>query len=181
MKRLQAVDLGILMWKQVRFGADHFQLLAGEDCVGELYWTKWFSDLAVAQCAHGTWHMDRPDFFADRVIVTDPATEQRVAIFVKGCFGDGPLTMRDGREYEWARTKTFRNYWALFNEGGEVIFEIRAGMRWFKHEADVVLHAAASKEPDLPLLLLLGWYLVFMAIQDSAAVGAVVATTAAAS
>ena len=125
--------------------------------------------------------MDRPDFFADRVIVTDPTTEQKAAIFVKGCFGDGKLTMRDGRLYEWARTKTFRNYWALFNEGGDPIFEIRAGMRWFKHEADVVLHTAASMETELPLMILLGWYLVFMSIQDNAAVGAVVATTAAAS
>ncbi len=179
MKRLQEVDLGELLWKQARFGVDHFRLQAGEDCVGELYWTKWFSDHAVAQSAHGTWHMDRPDFFADRVIVTDPTTEQKAAIFVKGCFGDGTLTMRDGRKYEWARTKAFRNYWALFDEGGNAVFEVRAGMRWFKHEADVVLHAAAGEETQLPLLILLGWYLVFMSIQDSAAVGAVVATTAA--
>jgi hypothetical protein len=179
MKSLHTVNLGNLVWKQEHFGVDHFLLQAGEDCVGEIYWTKWFSDCAVATCAHGTWHLDRPDFFADRVVVMDPATKQKVAIFLKGCFGDGVLRMRDGRKYEWARTKTFKNYWALFDESGEVVFEIRAGMRWFKHEADVVLHAAASAEIQLPLLVLIGWYLVFMAIQDSAAVVAATSTTAA--
>ncbi len=179
MKTMKAVDLGNLKWKQTRFAVDDFELRSGKDLVGVMYWTKWFSDLAVARSADGSWHMDRPGFFRDRVVVTEKQAGREVAVFDVDWFGEGILTLADGRSYQWYRTKAFCNYWALANEDEEVLFEIRQGTRWFKHEADVVLYATAEKEADLSLLILIGWYLVFMAIQDSAAVVAATGASAA--
>jgi hypothetical protein len=177
MKSMKAVDLGRLKWKQKRFAVDDFELRSGKDLVGVMYWTKWLSDLAVAKSVDGRWHLDRPGFFRDRVIVSEQESEEEIAVFDIDWFGEGTLTFVGGRSYQWYRTKAFCNHWALANEDEEVLFEIREGTRWFKHEAVVVLYIAAEKEADLPLLILIGWYLVIMAIQDSAAV--VAATTAA--
>jgi hypothetical protein len=170
MRRIDSVDLGKLIWKQKQFGAHDFELRSDEELVGSMYWTKWFSDRAIAETADGAWELDRPGFFRDRVLVTERQSGIEIAVFDKGWFGEGTLSLRGGRSMEWHRTKAFCNHWALSNEEDEIILEIREGMRWFKHEADVVLHPGADKESDLPLLILVGWYLVFMSIQDSAAV-----------
>ena len=177
MKSMQANNLGNLQWKQKRFAVHDFQLQAGDDQVGELYWTKWFSDQAVAKSADGCWLMDRPGFFRDRVVVREQESGKSIAVFDSGWFGEGNLRFMNGRSYQWYRTKAFCNHWALANEDEEVVLEIREGMRWFKHEADIVPYASAQKEADFMLLIFIGWYLVFMAMQDSAAV--VAATTAA--
>ncbi|MGD8760137.1 MAG: hypothetical protein PVJ07_07770, partial [Anaerolineales bacterium] len=170
MKSIESVDPGKLKWKQTRFAVHEFKLRSGEDLVGEMYWTEWLSDRAVAECADGCWHMDRPDFFRHRVVVREQGTGKDIAIFEKNWFGEGRLIFADGHSYEWFRTKAFWNHWALATAEDEVVFEIRDATRWFKHQADVVLHSAAEVEKELPLLILIGWYLVVMAIQDSAAV-----------
>lgn len=177
MKSMRTVDLSNLIWKQTRFGVHEFELRSEGDIVGVMYWTKLLSDLAVAETADGVWELDRPGFFRDRLVVHDRRTGRDVAFFNKGWFGEGRLILRDGRTMDWYRTKAFCNHWALSNPDEEVICEIREGMRWFKHEADVVLYPAAASESDLLLLILICWYLVFMSIQDSAAV--VAATTSA--
>jgi hypothetical protein len=135
-----------------------------------MYWTKWFSDLAVGEIADGIWELDRPGFFRDRVVVCERQTGIEIAAFEKGWLGEGTLFLTGSRSMQWYRTKAFCNHWALSYEDDEMILEIREGMRWFKHEADVVLYPGAEREPDLPLLILIGWYLVFMSIQDSAVV-----------
>jgi len=174
---MRSMDLRNLIWKQKRFAAHDFELRSRENTVGVMYWTKWFSDLAVAETADGVWELDRPGFFRDRTVVRDQRTGMTVAVFDKGWFGEGTLSLYDGRTMEWYRTKALCNHWALSAKDDEVVFEIREGMRWFKHEADVVLYSGAEGQADLQLLLLIGWYLVFMSIQDSAA--AVAATTSA--
>jgi hypothetical protein len=179
MKNIGSVDPGKLKWKQTRFAVHDFELRSGGDRVGEVYWTEWLSDRAVANCADGCWHMDRPDFFRDRVVVSEQESGNVIAFFEKNWFGEGQLIFVDGRSYEWFRTKAFCNHWALANAEDEVVFEIRDATRWFKHQADIVLHAAAEGETELPLLILIGWYLVVMAIQDSAAVVATTSATAA--
>lgn len=177
MRSIKTVDRQKLIWKQKRFGVHDFELRSGNDLVGAMYWTKWFSDLAVAETAEGSWELDRPGFFRDRVVVCRRQTGKQIGLFDKGWFGEGTLSLRGGRSMQWFRAKAFCNHWALSNEDDEVVLEIREGMRWFKHEADVVLHPGAERESDLSLLIMIGWYLVFMSIQDSAAV--VAATTSA--
>lgn len=177
MRSMRSMDLRNLIWKQKRFAAHDFELRSREDIVGVMYWTKWFSDLAVAETADGVWELDRPGFFRDRTVVRDQRTGMTVAVFDKGWFGEGTLSLYDGRSMQWFRTKAFCNYWALANEDDETILEVREGMNWFKHEADVVLCSGAEGESELPLLVLICWYLVFMSIQDSAA--AVAATSSA--
>jgi hypothetical protein len=170
MRSMNSIDLSNLIWKQKRFGVHDFELRSEKDIVAVMYWTKWFSDLAIAETADRAWEMDRIGFFRDRVVVSEQPTGKEVAVFDKGCFGEGTLSLRDGRSLQWYRTKALCNFWALSNADDEVILEVREGMRWFKHEADVVLYRGAEREAELPLLILIGWYLVFMSIQDSAAV-----------
>jgi hypothetical protein len=169
MQGLRSVDYRQLMWKQIAFGAREFELRAGDDLVGSLYWPKWLSDRAVARCAEGKWFVDRVGFFRDKMAVTDLKSGIKVASFEYNWLGDGELFLVHGRDYKWFKTKAFSNSWAFVDKNDAVLLEIHDWMRCFKHEAEVKLRIGATSVPELSLLILTGWYLAYMNIQDTAA------------
>ena len=169
MQGLRSVDYRQLMWKQVAFGAREFELRAGADLVGRLYWPKWLSDRAVARCVDSNWFIDRLGFFRDKVIVTDLGSRIKVGSFEYNWLGDGKLSLVNGRAYQWYKTKAFSNSWAFVDQNDVVILEIHDWMRCFKHEAEVKLRIGVTSLPELQLLILIGWYLAYMNIQDTAA------------
>lgn len=173
---LTAIDTHNLLWKQMGLGARNFELRAGDELVARLTWPKLLSDRAVAECAAGTWHIDREGFFRLRTVVTQPGSELEIAGFEPDWLGDGDLVLADGRAFQWYRTKALGNSWALADPDERLLFEVHQGTRWFKHEADVELHVAVDALPELPLLILTTCYLGFSQLQDAA--GAVAATCA---
>ena len=178
MQRLRSVDYRQLQWKQIAFGAREFELRAGDDLVGRLYWPKWLSDRAVAICADGKWLIDRLGFFRDKVVVTDVVSRTKVGSFVSDWLGDGKLSLINGDVYQWYRTKAFSNSWAFADKNDVVLIEINDWMRWFKHEAEVKLRIGVTSLPELSLLILIGWYLAYMNMQDAAAAVAAVCVVA---
>ncbi len=177
MKNIKSVDYHQLLWKQKNWGGRYFELLSGDDQVGVLYWPKWLSYMAIAEGGDGRWAIDRPGFFADKVVVTDLKSGEEAAQFFYGWLGDGVITLSNGRSYEWYRTGFLSNNWTIEDEVGDVLLEIKEWMHWFKHRADIVLRVGTIMRSELPLLIFLGWYLAYMQMQDAAA--AVAATSAA--
>jgi hypothetical protein len=166
------------MLKQTRFGARDFELHAGDDLVGVLYWPKLLSDRAVAETASGRWHIDRLGFFRDRVAVTDAGSGEELATLAFDIWGDGDLAMANGRVLHWYRTKAFlRNTWALTDEEDTLLLEMEAGMRWFKYQVFIDPQPEAGNLGELALWVLVCWYLGYVKMQDAA--GAVAATSAA--
>jgi hypothetical protein len=178
MQRLEATDRQDLMLKQTRFGARDFELYAGDDLVGVLYWPKLLSDRAVAETASGRWHIDRLGFFRDRVAVTDAGSGEELATLAFDMWGDGDLALADGRVLHWYQTKAFlRSAWALTDEQGTLLLEMEAGTRWFKYQVYIDLQPEASALRPLAPWTLVCWYLGYVKMQDAAA--AVAATSAA--
>ncbi|MEW5868390.1 MAG: hypothetical protein AB1894_03885 [Chloroflexota bacterium] len=165
-----------LLWRQPKFGMDHYELRAGPGLLATISWPRWLSDLAVARCAAASWELDRPDFFRQTVVACPAGSAQEVARAEFDWLKDARLQLADGRAYEFYRTYAFRQAWALVSEPGQLVYEIEFGMRWFKRLARVRL-AAPPSTPQLDLLLCLGLYLGCCIIEDAAVV--VAATTAA--
>jgi hypothetical protein len=177
MKNIKSVDYHQLLWKQKNWGGRLFKLLSGDDEIGLLYWPKWLSDRAIAEGGDGKWAIDRPGIFGDRAVVTDLQSGEEVAHFSSGWLGDGEITLDTGRVIKWYRTGILSNNWVLEDENGDVLFEIKEWMHWFKHRADIVLRVGTIMRPELPMLIFLSWYLAYMQMQDAAAI--VAATSAA--
>jgi len=163
-------------WKQPKFGVDHYELRAGEKLIGELYWTKWLSDRAIARFGKGAWEMDRVGCLRRQVVAVDRRLKVRVASFEFGWHNEGDILLPNGKIYQWYRTKAFSEAWAIVDENDELVYEMQIGTRWFKHEASVSL-AVDKITPEVALLICLGLYLGICAMQDAAAV--VAATSAA--
>ena len=170
--RLKSVDYNQLIWKQTGFGVREFELWSGKDLAGVLYWPKWLSDYAVAECGDGKWIMDRIGFFRDRAQAIRAGTEEELASVSFNWVGDSELTLSDGRRYQLFRTGILSNNWTLSDENEDVVYKLREGMRWFKHDAEVDLQVGAIMLKELPLLIFLGWYLAYMNLQDAAAAAA---------
>ena len=174
---LQNVVATTLEWKQPKWSLDRFELKAGAQVLGELYWTKCLSDQAVARSGQSTWVLGRRGFFRDRLVAVEPGTEAVAASFTFGWLKDGDLVLADGRSFRWYRTRLLDSVWALAVKAGGAVFEIHPGMNWLKREATVRLSPDVRAMPGLSLLLCLGMYLALCTMQDEA--GAVVAATAA--
>lgn len=179
MERLQPIVGTTLEWKQPKWSVDRYELRAGEEMVGELYWTKCLSDQAVGRYGDSTWILDRRGCFRDRVLAVEAGTQAQVASLVFEWLKDGDLILTGGRSFRWYRTKIFDTAWALADKAGGAVFEIHLGMKWFKYQATVRLGPGAQAIPELGLLLCLGLYLCVCTMQDLAAGGAAVAATAA--
>lgn len=178
MKDQQSTSTRTLIWKQPKFGVDHYELRAGEKLIGELYWTKWFSDRAIARCRSGEWKFDRVGCLRQRVLAIDSRTGKQAASFEIGWFYEGDIHLANGRIYQWYRTKAFSSAWAIVDEQDKLVYEIQIGNRWFKYEASVSL-AVNIRYPELDLLICLGLYLGICTMQDAAAAVAATASTAA--
>jgi hypothetical protein len=178
MMPLESLTTTTLVWHQPKWSADRYELRAGQEVLGELYWTKFLSDQATARCDGSTWVLDRRGFFRGRVIATEPGSERVVARLDFEWLKDGNLILADGRSFRWWRTKIFDTAWALADGAGGEVFEIHLGMKWFKVQATVRLGPEARAIPELGLLLCLGMYLSVCTMQDYAAVAGA-ATTAA--
>lgn len=172
MHKLKSVDYSQLMWRQTGFGVREFELWSGEDLVGVLSWPKWLSDGAVAKCGDGRWILDRIGFFRDRAVATIFGIEEEVASVSFSWTGDCELTLSNGRRYQFFKTGFLSNNWTLSDENDDVVYKLREGMRWFKHDAEVDLQVGAIMLKELPLLIFLGWYLCYMHTQDAAAAAA---------
>ena len=154
MKSINTLTENELLWNQPRFGADHFELYRDDGLFAGIYWTKLLSDAAIDRVANRWWTFDRLGWLRDKVVATVADTEQVVASFEFDWLKNGTLQLANGRTFEWYRTKTLSNAWALVENGQRAFFEIEHGFHWFKQRAWVTLHFPAD-DPDLPLLLCL--------------------------
>jgi hypothetical protein len=173
----ERIAMNTLVWKQPKWSSDHFELMGGQQVVGELWWTKCLSDQAVARYGGSTWLFDRPGFFRDRVVAVERGSGAPAASFAFGWLKDGELVLADGRSFRWFRTKVLGLAWALVDLNGVGVFDIELGMDWFKRQAVVRLQPGARSTAGIGLMLCMGMYLGICIDLDTAAVAAVTPAT----
>jgi hypothetical protein len=174
MKAIREVAEGVLRWTQPTALKREFELRAGDEVVGTLRWQKAFGSLALAEAAGGVWTFKRCGFLRPNVTVRLPGSETEAAVFKPGWGGEGTLRLADGRCYQWQHTSFWRFEWAFANEAGEPLVHFKPEYAFLKHAAGVKLEPGAASIPDLPLLTLLGWYLMVLMSEDAGAAAAVV-------
>ena len=146
MRMLHEVRRDELVWVRPKWSRFFFELCAGETVVATLAWTG--GSRAVAECAG--------------------APEETVATFVRRR-GGGTLTFSDGRTFLWRKLRvwTSERVWADVNE----MVLVRFNPVTRESPVTVSSEPQAADLAELPLLILLGQYLVVLAAQDAAAAG----------
>jgi hypothetical protein len=177
MRKLTGPDAN-LRWVQPDAKKRFFELRSGDDAIATLSWEKALGTLATAQTAEKTWTFKRVGFFNTRVTVRSPGSEADIATF-KPSWGYGGTLEVQGRTYTWKKLDFWGNKWGFAWHDGNVLlsFGYAGGPgTLFKLEGTVELAPGnVSTNPDMPLLVTLGWYIMVLMHDDNTAV--IVATT----
>jgi hypothetical protein len=146
-----------------------YEVHAGVDLLATLSFDGIFAGDATGLFGGDSWTFKRTGFFAKRVAVRKATSEVDDAVFQSRRWSTGgTLTFAGGRCYAVSQIR-WGTELRFLTEAGETIISFRSGM---------TLNGAVSIEvmrpsPDLPLLLLLGCYLVAVMMEESAATAAV--------
>jgi hypothetical protein len=159
-----------LVWIRPERTRGQFELRSRETVLATLTWSRGSS--ALAQWGAGQYHFNRQGWLRPRVLVRDASagdTSDPLATFTQR---GGALTFHDGRVFLWKKPKWLTNERIWAEAAGTELVRFRAG----RHSTvSVTTSPEAAQQTELPVLILLGQYLLVLAAQDEAAVAATTA------
>jgi len=158
-----------LLWVQPAALKRAHELRAGDQVVATLAFQR--GSLADAVAADNHWTFKREGFWHPRVTVRIAGADTDVATFRPRWMGGGTLELPGGKTIDLSPANLWQTQWA-WKEGDStpVIFKSRHGL--MKSGAEVDVAKDGMNRPDLPLLVLLGYYLILLYAQDVAAASA---------
>jgi len=160
-----------LRWIQPRALRAEYELRAGEERIATLRFHDMLGSRATGESAEGCWTFERAGFFRTRVAVRRCDAAADLATFRSNRWrGGGTLTLPDGRELR-ATTNFWYSRLQVRDEAGQtlLVYDTKGILRL---RATVTIGPAAAALPDLPWLLMLGWYLVVIMHRNLAAAAA---------
>jgi hypothetical protein len=149
-----------LIWHQPKRFKRFFTLEAGDARYGTLYWEKPWGFTARASTTDGQWEFDHKGFLQSRIPVRDGGSKAEVGLFLTRRYG-GLLTLSEKESYLWKLNGMLRaeSTWVTM----QGIPLLRCTPRhWSTTKASLVLAPEALTLPDLPLLVVLDWYIRLM-------------------
>lgn len=156
-----------LKWTQPKRLKRYFELRCGDDRIGTLRWEKWFGSLATAEAAEGQWTFKREGFWGLRVTVRESGSAETIAMFELSLALDstlmtGSLLYRGGQRIRWAPSSIWHWHprWMWVSVNGLEIAGFSSSDHRFKTEGRLRVSTHGAGLPELPLLGLLGWYLL---------------------
>jgi hypothetical protein len=158
-----------LKWEQPSVFKEQYELRVGDETVATLRFRSMWGSLATAESADGCWSFKRVGFFKTNITVRLCDSEQDIALYYPNTWSQGgTLELPDGRVY-----KASTNFWLtkveISEEAGEPLIRYNVG-GLFRQSALVEVLPAALPLAELPWMVMLGWYLIILMYQDSAAV-----------
>lgn len=151
-----------LSWVQASDGEAGYRLVQDGKSVASLRFAKALGSLATGDAEGSRWTFKRVGVFRPRITVRLEGSETDLAVFEPGWTGAGPLRFSEGRSYRWTNVSFWQLEWAFVrdDDGSPLVrfFQRAVG----RHGGPVRVEAAAKELRDLPVLLLLGWYLLVL-------------------
>jgi len=172
MKRIAELSAMELRWEQPNTFKLEYSLLSGDQEAANLQFRSAFGSFATARSADGCWTFKRVGFFQTRVTIRDCNSEADIAVFHNNTWtSGGSLELLDGRRYP-ASTNFWQTQFEFRTEQGEQLIQYTKIGGFFHSSAQVLILPAAIAIPELPWMVILGWYLAILMQQDAAAAAA---------
>jgi hypothetical protein len=168
MKKLSDADLDALRW--TRTGEPHsYALNSGTDTIATLHWERPVETHAIAEAEGTRWTLRRRGFVAPVVAVSDPATGKDLAL-LHVHLTHSLLQVAGGITYRWVRTGFWIPAWEFQDTSGRELVDFEPVRQEARLEGGLVEVSAEGKpDPNLLLLLVLGWYFIVQSwIEDDA-------------
>jgi hypothetical protein len=155
-----------LEWEQPSAWHMEYRLRSGEEETATLKFRSAWGSLATAESGNDCWTFKRVGFLQTRVSIRACGDETDLASFRNNTWsGGGTLEFPDGRAFrattnlwqtrlEWQSTEAVPLVY--FHTGGVI-----------RRSAQVEVEPHGSTLAELPLLIVLGWYLAVMMYKDA--------------
>jgi hypothetical protein len=166
-KKIEEFATGQLLWVQPARLNQEYELRAGEEVVGRLRFQR--SSLATGDSAYQSWTFKREGFWHPRITIRVPGSDDNVATFQPGWAGGGTLELAPGNQLRFAAANFWHSQWDWLDPQNQPLVHFKSHQGLLKVEGQVSIETAAIKSPDLPLLVVLGWYLLVLFARDAAA------------
>ncbi len=172
MQSLSNLNGSELRWIRPRRLRPDSELRAGDTLIATLTWAR--GSRASARWGATQYGFNRQGWFRPRILVHDERPEIATAPDAPvATFARDALTCADSHVYRWKKPKRWTNERMWVDAASIELVRFSPG----KKSTNIVLVAPSSATPaDLPLLILLGQYLLVLAAQD-AEVASIAATT----
>lgn len=155
-----------LLWVQPAVRKREHELHAGDDVIGTLAFQR--GSLADAQAADGHWTFKRQGFWHPRVTVRAAGSDADLAVFYPRWVGGGTLEFPDGHAQRLASANFWQSEW-VWQENDKTLIRFKGRHGFVKAHGAVEILPHGAAIPDTALLVLLGWYLILLHAEDSAA------------
>ena len=162
MKSLVAASSAELVWSRTRTFPNAWELRGGEDLLGTLRWPRRFGSEAEGETSEGRLIFKCTGFLAMRTEVIDAATGARAAFFQRQFSGKGEVTFPDGRRVLWTFQGWVPRIPLFTTADGFPIMRFPLELRWFRPKETLEIEETARAMNELPLLALLGRYLIVL-------------------
>src|SRR6185295_20083036 len=150
-----------LEWTQPRALKMQYELRADNEIVATLRFRSSFGSFATGESADGCWTFKRVGFFQTRVSIRQCGEETDIATFTNNTWsGGGTLEFAGGAKL-LVTTSFWQTKLQFTTESGSPLVQFNTG-GMIHLNATVEIDPAAERREDLPLIVLLGWYLVVM-------------------
>ncbi|GAB3930482.1 hypothetical protein [Mucilaginibacter myungsuensis] len=148
-----------------------YTLTDGQFVYGKLSYTGWFKPTGVLETATNSWHITPKGLFSRTLYISMPDVDQVIGEVRPELWGRKiKLEMTNGFDAFFTMKKVFSRTYTMMNAQHGDLFDIETKL-WkmktpFKISFDPIVSKAVT---DMPLLFLLGIYLVLMRQQQAAA------------
>jgi hypothetical protein len=159
-----------LAWVQPAALRREHELRAGEDVVASLRFQR--GSLADAEADGDHWTFKREGFWNPRITVRVIGSDTNVAVFRPRWLGGGTLELPDGRAFGLSSANFWQSEW-VWQEKDQQLIRFKGRHGFLKANGAVEIQPAAASLAELPLLVLLGWYLILLHAEDAAAASSV--------
>jgi hypothetical protein len=165
-----------LKWEQPSALKMKYELRTGDgEVAATLHFRSSFGSFATANSTDGCWTFKRVGFWRTKVTVRTCGSDDDFAIFKNNTWsGGGTLELANGRTFK-ATTNSWQTKIAFETETGEKLIEFATG-GLLHLSATVEIHPSVVTVGELPLMVMLGFYLIVMMHIDASTAAAVAAT-----
>jgi len=160
-----------LKWQQPKAWKMQYELRADDELIATLRFRSSFGSFATAESADGCWTFKRVGFWQTKATIRACGSDIDIAVFRNNTWsGGGTLELSEGRKF-LATTNVWQTNFEFQSETGQILVRFKPG--GFVHlSATVEIQPDAADVPELPWIVMLGWYLTVMMYMDTAATAA---------
>src|SRR5262245_56104305 len=159
-----------MKWKKLGLFRRIYELRGADQRYGSLEWVSALGTQARGEILDVSWSFHRAGLVKP-VVTASPSGGGQTAILRFSWSGGGLLELENDRRYYWKKMSFWGCEWAFVDESGALVVRFRPeGI--LRQCASVELPADQAHGGDIPLLVLLGWYLRVLAEGDAAVVAA---------